>query len=401
MRTSFTILLVTVLHSLLAQKAINYSYKFSDSITHQLSLDSCYDRAAWEYSYIGEYATDLIVWDKQEHSPDQIDVEEIERFRKFKAVDGKNYILEKARTEKVIILNEAHQQSYHRIFTTSLLEGLYKEGYRYFGAETISGDDWGLNERKFPIMKTGYYTKEPCYGNMIREALRIGFTVFSYETRRTTANVDSAGHNVREIDQARNIKKILDKDSNAKVLIHCGFGHLIECPVRSWGKAMAGRLTEYTGINPLTIDQVRLTEHSSNDFENPYFRLLSPDYYAVFIDSLGTPLKGPVGFSQFDLMLSHPRTTWLYGRPHWMFEDGRKPFFIHKKVELSFPCLVTAYLAEEYTTVQDIRDMPVPFDVIELKDKSDEKALSLKKGIYVIVARNPGGQKQTIRISVE
>ena len=53
----------------------------------------------------------------------------------------------------------------------------------------------------------------------------------------------------QEIEQALNIKRVIDSRPNEKFLIHCGFDHALEGIHNSWEKAMAGRLTEYTGID--------------------------------------------------------------------------------------------------------------------------------------------------------
>lgn len=232
---------------------------------------------------------------------------------------------------------------------------------------------------------------------MVREALRIGYKVFSYESTREKS--DSAGINLREVDQAKNIKKILDKDPIAKILIHCGFDHLVETPYRGWGKCMAGRLIEYTGINPFTIDQTRFTEHSSTEFDNPLFKIINLDYFAVFVDSLGHIFNGLPEHKDYDTRVYHPRTSIVNGRPHWMFNDIRKPYFIDK-ITLSFPCLVLAYLADENINVKESTDMPIPFDVIELKNNTDKKALSLRKGKYTIIIKDKNGQEQKLNVTI-
>lgn len=379
------------------QDPFDPKYKFSDDILVKLSKDTLNFKAAWDLSFIGEYQKALEIWDRDERKSTSIPQSYIYNFSKYKPVDAKIFIKDKAKTEQIIILNEAHQQPYHRIFTTSLLEELYKQGFRYFGAESIWDWDSLLNKRKYPTLGTGFYTQEPCYGNMVREALRIGYKVFSYESTREKS--DSAGINLREVDQAKNIKKILDKDPKAKILIHCGFDHLVETPYRGWGKCMAGRLIEYTGINPFTIDQTRFTEHSSTEFDNPLFKIINLDYFAVFVDSLGHIFNGLPEHKDYDTRVYHPRTSIVNGRPHWMFNDIRKPYFIDK-ITLSFPCLVLAYLADENINVKESTDMPIPFDVIELKNNTDKKALSLKKGKYTIIIKDKNGQEQKLNVTI-
>jgi len=392
-----TIILLISFSALLGQDPYVPKYKFSKDILSRLFKGRHSSEIAWELSYIGEYKKVLEKWDKDDREPHALTQNQVKDFLKYKPVDAKDFIIQKAKTEQIIILNEAHQQPYHRVFTTSLLADLYKQGFRYFGAETISEWDSVLNKRKYPTLNSGYYTQEPCYGNLVREALRIGYTVFTYESTRI--KTDSAGINLREVDQAMNIKKVLDKDPKAKILIHCGFDHLVETPYFSWGKAMAGRLTEYTGINPFTIDQIRMTERSSDKFENSYFKMTNLDYYAFFVDSTNKIFNGPETNKEYDARVYHPRTKWLNGRPHWMFENNREPFNVIEKITISFPCLVFAYLADENLEVKKESDKPIPFDLIELKDKSDNKALSLKKGKYNIIIQDKKGKEKKLNVT--
>ena len=59
----------------------------------------------------------------------------------------------------------------------------------------------------------------------------------------------------REIEQAENIQKFIERNLLGKVLIHCGYAHAYEYDYPAWGKAMAGRLKDIMKIDPLTIDQ--------------------------------------------------------------------------------------------------------------------------------------------------
>lgn len=52
----------------------------------------------------------------------------------------------------------------------------------------------------------------------MREAKRLGYIIVGYD--------DFEGN--REESQARNIKKILDKDATAKIFVYAGFDHILE-----------------------------------------------------------------------------------------------------------------------------------------------------------------------------
>ena len=368
------------------------TYYFSKNALLDLAQDSNYEATAWSLSFIGDYKNALLIWDKGELKPPAYtsmdSLKHFHYFSQFKPLNAHDYIIERAKNEQVIIINEGHHQPYHRVFTESLLHDLYKQGYRYFGAETLGYEDYFLNLRKYPSMASGYYTIQPQYGNLIRTALKEGFYAFSYED---TSRIRSP--KLREINQAKNIKAILDTNPHAKIIIHCGFDHLSEGQLSStWEKAMAGRLKEYTGIDPFTIDQIKWTEHSDAEHENLFFKNINLNYNAVFIDSAGNMFNGSPHNDRCDIRVYHPRTKWINGRPNWVFENEKYSFFINNKIKVSFPCLVFAYYAEENC------NFAVATDIIELKSKNDKVALSLKKGAYNIIIKDSKGNTQQIHI---
>jgi hypothetical protein len=399
MRIRVIIFISIIVSYSFGQNQYTSPYKFSEDILLNKDSATAY-RIPWELSYISEYTEMLKSWDQNERKAPGLDSNLLRHFALFKPVNAKDFIKEKAKTEQIIIINEAHQQPYHRAFTASLLEDLYEQGFRYFGAETLAKYDMGrLNFSKYPIENSGYYTHEPLYGNLIREALKVGFEVFAYETERM-GNSDSAGINLREIDQARNIKKVLDKDPKAKILVHCGFDHLVETPYLGWGKAMAGRLIEYTGINPYTIDQTRLTERSASDYENPYFKKMDYSDYTMLIDSSGKAFNGPPTNKEYDARVYHPRTRFENGRPHWIFDGDRLAFFPNEKITIDYPCLVFAFIEGEAFGLNETSNA-IPLDIIELKNKDEEKALSLKKGNYNILVKNRKSEIQKFKLKFQ
>lgn len=378
------------------------TYEFSDNILYDYYHDKSemkYDIASWDLSNIGEYEALLCIWDTGQYfnhmkegnkEPQATNrtllASDSLYFSKFKPYNAIDYISERSKKEKIIIINEAHQQPMHRVFTESLLQELYNNGFRYFGAETLGYFDSKLNQREYPILTSGTYTVEPQYGNLVRAALKIGYHVFSYESK---SRGDPAQ---REIDQANNIRQMLLNDSSAKIIIHCGFGHNNECYMGGqFVYAMAGRLKEITGIDPLTINQIAFTETSSEVFDNPYFKQIDANYDAVFIDSVGQIFS--INPSAVDMYVYHPRTKWLHGRPDWVFKNSKIPTPILNLITVGFPCLVFAYLENE-----DIENA-VPVDVIEIRSDSDDKYLALYKGNYIVVVKDKQGRRQEIKIS--
>ena len=386
------------------------TYQFSQAIAQAVQAaatpaqrTAATGQAAVAASFIGDYRAALEYADRNAPAVPTISRADSLYFLRFRPQNARDYILARAGHEQIVMINEAHHVPLHRVFTLSLLAGLYQQGYRYFGAETLSKGDQGLAKRGYPVTSptdyaanSGYYTAEPQYGNLIREALRLGFTVFAYDAVPDVPPADFARQ--REVQQARNIQKILQADPAAKILIHAGYDHIREDSLgSSWGKAMAGRLQEFTGINPFTINQEKLSEKSAPRFENPYYKLVHAPEASVFQAAAGQVFGGPPGASAVDVRVYHPPTRYQYGRPDWLLLSGRrKPHFISKiDHSLACPCLVFAYRQEEDSRIA------VAADIIELRTPQDRTALLLEPGKYLLrfQASNGTTKQKTVRIN--
>jgi hypothetical protein len=144
-------------------------------------------------------------------------------FAEAKPVPAVNYIVEKAGDFHFTLINEAHYNSQHRAFTRELLKPLWEEGYRYLALETLYHTDTSLHTRGYPTLQTGYYTKDANFGNLVRDALRIGYQLVPYETQNRHDGT------LRDRDQANNIyQQTWQKDQKGKVLIHAAYGHISE-----------------------------------------------------------------------------------------------------------------------------------------------------------------------------
>lgn len=360
-------------------------YKFNTDIDDKVTTDTVswkYQLAASDYATKGDYKNSLIHWDlamgTREITFSQAQIDSINL--KYTKANASDYILAEAKNSQVVIINEAHHNSSHRVFTKSLLKKLYDIGYTNLGLEALSNGnltDTLLNVRKYPIQETGHYIRDPQFGNLVREAIEIGYNVFPYE--QTT----NSNGKPREIEQARNIEKVLQNKPNDKFLIHCGFDHALEGTHESWEKAMAGRLMEYTGINPLTINQVVYSEKSKPEFNHPLLKALNIKESSIVIDKENKPLKYMRGNAWTDISVFHPNTHYVNDRPNWLFENGNNNVEIKlTDIEIEFPIMVLAFKKGE-----DI-NIAVPVDITEVENKSKNCHLGLKKGTYEIVITN-------------
>lgn len=182
-------------------------YWFSDDIKKK--LEDLAQNQSWKsqmgatyYSISGQYKPALESWDTTFGRVKKLDPADSLKFTKLIPINAKEYILEKASNEQVIIINEAHHNASHRAFASSLLQGLYDKGYRYLGLETLASDS--LNTTKFASLNSGYYSQEPEFGNFIYNALKIGFKLFPYEAE--------GNNKEREIGEAKNISDYMEKN---------------------------------------------------------------------------------------------------------------------------------------------------------------------------------------------
>lgn len=352
-------------------------YRFSLDILSQIDDDTVawkYQTGATELSFNGYYREALQVWDKNGVRKPKTTLEDSLYFMSSKKISAKNYIIEQSKNFQIVIINEAHHIPGHRSFTKSLLHGLYDNGYRYLGLEALF--DSKINERKFPVMESGYYTKEPEFGNLISEALKVGFTLFSYEA--------SPGKNgkEREIEQAENIQKFIESVPDAKVLIHCGYAHAYENEYPAWGKAMAGRLKDNMITDPLTIDQTMFLERSVAEDNHLFSRLNNSKEPIVLIDETGQVFNGKSQIKQTDIVIVHPLTEYIGNRPDWFLKGKEKYTIPRSKVENYEPLLILAYRRNEYES------NGIPADIIEIFDNKTLNELYLKKGLYSIVIKD-------------
>jgi len=312
------------------------------------------------------------------------------KFRTFKPENAVAAITNAAKAYQVVITNEAHYQPKNRVFTSLLLDKLYKEGYRYFCVEDLSIDDSiikskkddGLNQRKYPLRTTGYYMDEPQYGNLIRKALKLGYTVVAYEDYATEFKDPIKRLFGREKGQATNIARILQKDPKAKILVHCGYGHLIEKKLTDGQGFMASFLKNDFNIDPLTVDQQDLLEENNI----PYYHWAGVPAPSVFVSKKGF-FSDSDEHREVDMVVAFPPTKYVNGRPDWLTYDKNRKFYFPKlnALGLKYPVMIAAYVqGEDLTTA-------VPADIIEIKNSKNAIALVLDQGQYRLMIKYSTG----------
>jgi len=222
-----------------------------------------------------------------------------------------------ARQEQVIMINEEHRYPQHRALTAALLEVLYQAGFRYLALETLTASDTLLQARGYVTQRSGFYTADPVFATMIREAIAIGYTLVPYEWEAPCEGTDC--DNEREKGQARQLyERILQKDPQAKILVHAGRAHIAEVRENGSTAFMAWHFRDITGIDPFTIDQLFFSDNSGKEFQRPLYQDLMAKHDirtpVIIANADGSFYKA----GSYDMHILHPPHTYVQMRPTWL-----------------------------------------------------------------------------------
>lgn len=318
-------------------------------------------------------------------------------FRTEPAVDT---IAALAKGRQAVFFNEAHSNALTRTVTLQLLPKLRAEGFDHFAAETLYDSDDGLARRGYPVADSGFYTEEPIYADIIRTALKLGFTVVAYE-----ATSDATGDE-REREQARNlIAATLKKNPAARIVVNAGFGHIQKAGSYLKGQSMAQHFRRISGIEPLSVEQTMLTPHEKPASDHPYYAAIiaasNPQQPIVFRDGGGKPWSLKDG--AYDISVVFPPESFERGRPTWLSIGGQRQRYpiSGDLCSLSYPCLVEARHADEgddaipadRTVIALVKGQTLGGD--HVRESSDAVPLSqlwLRPGNYRLVARDVGNR---------
>ncbi|MEM1178291.1 MAG: hypothetical protein AAGM22_08110 [Acidobacteriota bacterium] len=346
-------------------------------------------RVAEQWCTLGNYRGALQAFD-QSHNRRSQDAEKPDAQRAsldgYEAQDAVDVIVKASQGRRAVLINEAHHVPQHRALTRRLLPALRGQGFTHFAAETLSPPPIlkRSTEKGYPTGETGYYTEEPLYADLVRAAMALGFEIVAYESTDLDRDTD------RELSQAQNLKaRVFDGAEDARVLVHLGFSHNREAAeVFSGEPAMAYRLRELTGIDPLTVDQVSLSERSVPELEHPLYGELcggldGPNPVALSTSGGATWALPDSGR---DVTVCSPRSRYQEGRPTWLALDGLRRF-VPLEPGLcgdAAECLVEARPADE-------GEDAIPIDRVLVQTGEPLPALALPAGTFKVSISSEGG----------
>ncbi len=267
-----------------------------------------------------------------------------------RAVDAVDGIAAIARDRRLVMINEAHHLPRHRTLTMALLPRLRALGFTHFAAEALDPHDRQLSGRGHVRNdSTSMYLREPLYGDLIRQALALGFVLVPYE-------VDGIDPETREAGQARKLHQaVFAGNPDARLVVHAGFAHIDEAPShRLWNiDPLAMRLKALTGIDPLTVEQTLFpatrppaTESSEIVDLSDHFGLSRASILLAMSDESVWRLRPDL----HDVSVLWPADADAGGqRPGWLSLDNQRlPWRVYPALcRGRFPCVVEATLASE------------------------------------------------------
>ena len=309
-------------------------------------------------------------------------------------------ILALTKDRKVVFFNEAHSAPITRTLTVELLPKLREQGFNYFAAETLYETDKDLNKRGYPTEKSGFYTNEPLYGEMVRTALKLGFKVIAYD-------VENAGvGDARERAGADSLySQALKKDPNARLIVNAGFAHIQKSGKYLGGSSMVEFFRKISGIDPLCIEQTMMIQHARTDQDHPYYLALphtaAPSHPSIYVDGAGKPWTLKPG--EYDVSVVFPPQESENGRPSWAALDGLR---VRYPITADLcrgvvPCLVEArYANEGEDAIPADRARLAPRDDAGLSDRlsivvshdATQSELYLRPGNYRLSATDVHGR---------
>ena len=316
----------------------------------EAATDSLSQQLSWARSAFGDHAGALSIVRRPNQPAGDYSEKARELREGYQAREAIEAIVEAARDRQIVILNEAHHMARHRAFAFQLARELRKLGFEYLACEAFTStlDPRELRARGYPRKADGFYMREPIFGDFVRQSLAWGFTPVAYEHSGGGAAGRSQAESIneRETGQANNlVERVLKDNPRARLLIFVGYSHLMKLPQNRTAEPsrtvqwMAGRLKTATGIDPLTIDQVAMTDPETSSLHGELLRQLFENRdrsESALVLRQGAESKHLVlgtYAGDADLQVFHRPTEYVDGRPDWLAMNGyRKPHAVPREI---------------------------------------------------------------------
>ena len=367
------------------------SYRFSED----LNLDA----KPYQYNFIGRYK-DLYkcqTRQKSDASPSSI-------LRDYKPYSAIKYIDEAIQAQSLVFINDSPLHPQTRILTKEALQVFAKKGFTHLAIEAFTNPKERIDQIGYPTINMGIYTDEPLFGELIREAIGLGFTIVSIqpsdiELRKAKTivqkkmSLSAKDHkltfNAVNWSKAMNLNRQIRKSGAAKYLVITNKKQVFK-KKHNGIKSIAVWFQEITGTMPYSIDQVTMNEQCP-DTENPVYKFANVNYPAV-MKKYSQYYKSKVDDVEemYDMQIFHPRSQYVQNRPTWLKNGDQKISYQINADQygMSYPLLILAYLPNED------KEIAIPLDIIEIKNNRDAMPLFLPPGEVTLVLKDKKTRKK-------
>lgn len=296
----------------------------------------------------------------------------------WRATPASDWIAAQADDYRVVLVNEAHHAPQTRVLTIALLQRLREKGYTHLAVEALLNDGTDPMPGGYPVRKTGIYTREPVFAELLREARRLGYSLLPYEPNDKGPQTQQQ----RETGQASAIADLLAKEPRAKVLVHAGYAHIGEAQegLPDDARPMAMELAKMSGLPLLTIDQTSTRSYEAADIDTVGQRLAKQ--FAVAEPSVLVARDGENAWGNkpglYDVSVLLPPAIGGSLRPDWLSLDGKR---VAVAIDLA-PCLGHLPCVAEARHAREGNDA-IPADQFLMRDAADVATpLFLSPGTY-------------------
>lgn len=189
------------------------------------------------------------------------------------AVPADQLIIQLAKGSRVIFFNELHGRAQTRVVLLALLPELKAMGFTHLALETLGVNlsykeaatcepallrDSELAARGMAINSTGFYSRDPVYGELIRIALQLGFELVAYDVIADTQSERMEGG-------ATILACLMNRNENMRLVGLAGMANIGEGPAAVVDDySMADWFRRKTGIDPVTVSTYELVDFDSS-----------------------------------------------------------------------------------------------------------------------------------------
>ncbi len=300
--------------------------------------------------------------------PSTLDLDQLE----LSVVPWKDGVQKIAANHRIVMIMEDHCASKHREFVGATLPVFKDAGFTHYAAEAIRSVDTSLAQRGYPTSQTGLYTSDPQFGNVLRCALTLDFTVLGYDFRFTT-------HDRREEFAATELANLLRTDPEIKLFVHAGHAHVLKYETVYGGRWLASRLWDKTDIEPFTIWQwsrnhdardyaaiIRVLKERDLSLDEPILLMPPPPIVCGLQDP-------PYGLADVDAIVLHPPDHSVSPAKRTVLFPDSMQRIAGRWTPNVWPVVVCAYKKGEPT-------IAIPLDQVMLRQKESDFLLWIPSG---------------------